>query len=730
MNAFLTSESLPQMDMTSVNTAAFLGGLGFYVLAKASVNQIIDGRKNQAISARLIFYTGGIITHFLFIGFPAQTLEEILRGSCIDMHYNEGNVLNTYWLSFFTAALYVGETIDGALMTPDLWIHHIVTVSMTAIALQTTSASLFLQLAVLVCDISHWPVFMYQLSESVQRQNTNNNDGLRLSLSSSSNSFYLAVVIWYTTFRLLLLPAMLVVLWSYAVHHSDEIKWRASDVCMLGLPVLVLSFSILKGDALWSRILLGTTKKMTRESDVTAVPGESRCSFSDSYSEHEEEYEKVSMHNSDIPFPSRVGPVKISMEKGFVNFEEMVKEARLTIRQTIAKHFLIGLVRVYRFCAKPFFMKKVRRARERWEAKYRSNKIRLPPMPSKSYTHFSEEDREEFERTGVLGPFRTASEEEAKALGIHIASNFDNKVYDGDSYIMGKDLYEAMKKDNSWNLTRAGIYIGLVDKKVRDFIRKPAIADRAAGILGPDVMCWKTQLFEKGPGEDGTFWHQNSDFQEFSKTSRLQPTVPTDSSILQVTCWTAPTDVCIETAALRILPGSFVDGRLEELYKFFQKNLLLSLSLLSDEMVDKMATVAVSATGVFGVSRAIFEAASDVLGENFDFEDYYCKDLVMKAGESVIFTSLNVHGSYPNSTAEMSRLALVARLTANTVKVGSKQSYSVGGKVWEPVADGHGVAVQWRSDTGLTNHQGGRRKPTAVPHQESAKEVQTVSKIS
>ena len=43
----------------------------------------------------------------------------------------------------------------------------------------------------------------------------------------------------------------------------------------------------------------------------------------------------------------------------------------------------------------------------------------------------------------------------------------------------------------------------LENPRLWEYMNHPAIVERAAQLLGPDLLCWRTQLFYKGPGSPG-----------------------------------------------------------------------------------------------------------------------------------------------------------------------------------------------------------------------------------
>ena len=43
-------------------------------------------------------------------------------------------------------------------------------------------------------------------------------------------------------------------------------------------------------------------------------------------------------------------------------------------------------------------------------------------------------------------------------------------------------------------------------------ITRPEIVGRVMSVLGPDVLCWRSEWFAKYPGDEGTDWHQTDNF--------------------------------------------------------------------------------------------------------------------------------------------------------------------------------------------------------------------------
>ena len=78
---------------------------------------------------------------------------------------------------------------------------------------------------------------------------------------------------------------------------------------------------------------------------------------------------------------------------------------------------------------------------------------------------------------------------------------------------------------------------------VYDLASHPAIIDRIAGLLGPNLVVWTTNFWLKEPGGAEIPWHQDINFWP------IEPPV-------NISAWIAIDAVTVENACLRIIPGS------------------------------------------------------------------------------------------------------------------------------------------------------------------------------
>ncbi len=279
--------------------------------------------------------------------------------------------------------------------------------------------------------------------------------------------------------------------------------------------------------------------------------------------------------------------------------------------------------------------------------------------------YLSREEVQHFERTGILGPFDVMGKEEAEAVAIRATelhdSNFDGKISIGDQ------IAPVMRKYDLWSINYGGMFQALRCPELASVLSHPAITHRLASLLGDDVILWRSQFFEKKPRSEGTFWHQTGTFRENSKVQKLVPLNGTDPSLVQLTAWVALTESTIPNGCLRFIPGSFEDGRFEKMaYELFDNCFGALRGLSFEELLNGIWSLKFT-TGNFTKAQFLFDVIVKQIPDLF--ENAVIEDVEMKPGQCIIFTSMNMHASYPNVTTDMTRLALAGRYTTNDVKV-------------------------------------------------------------
>ena len=364
------------------------------------------------------------------------------------------------------------------------------------------------------------------------------------------------------------------------------------------------------------------------------------------------------------------------MLNGFEPLENFTRSLKLTFAQKMKVQMLLAAVAIYRVFILPFKKKQTRMLKEGLE-KCTDMKIQVPrydlPKDDPGNHYLSEDEIRDFERTGFIKPFRVLSEEDAHARRKFIKDAYA-RGFDGYMYIDG-ELRDTLEKHDEMHIGYAGLHQALRYPEMREVLQAPEIAHRMASVLGPEVLIWRSQFFEKEAGSQGTFWHQSGAFREVAKQEKLVPTQSVSHGILQLTAWVALTDVTIKNGALRIMPGTFEDGRIEFLQAYVQDNMIDYLARLPRKSLPQLIKAALFSSGAFIRSQALFLTIPLLVPDIF--EDREVVDIEVKAGEAVIFTSMNMHGSYNNVTGDQNRFSMVGRYTANHVKVfpGTEHSY-------------------------------------------------------
>jgi non-heme Fe2+,alpha-ketoglutarate-dependent halogenase len=279
--------------------------------------------------------------------------------------------------------------------------------------------------------------------------------------------------------------------------------------------------------------------------------------------------------------------------------------------------------------------------------------------------YLSEAEGEAFRARGLLGPFRVLSTEQAHALAAYVRAQHA-RDWDGRLTFRGP-VEDALREAGLWSLNYSGAYQALYHRPLWDALAHEAIAQRMASLLGDDVICWRSQIFEKRPGAEGTFWHQAGTFRESSARPKLEPPPGRDYAAVQFTAWIALTDSTIRNGTLRFMPASFYDSRPEDFFFHAMEHLPTYLSRLPDEEVAKFLHVLWFSSGNFYRARALLELAITMIDDLFEGREV--ADVEVAAGECVIFSSMNMHASYPNLTRDETRLALAGRYTRSDVRV-------------------------------------------------------------
>ncbi|HEX9991840.1 MAG TPA: chlorinating enzyme [Acidimicrobiales bacterium] len=185
----------------------------------------------------------------------------------------------------------------------------------------------------------------------------------------------------------------------------------------------------------------------------------------------------------------------------------------------------------------------------------------------------------------------------------------------------------------------------------------PTIARYLQGILGPDVLLWRTEFFPKFPGSEGTEWHQVRDYSYANGNPQLLPTETEWNAFIDITVWTTFTPATLETGCMRFMRGSHK-------HWYFDERKATARGRTGEYDVNEVDTQ------FFGYEFSDFKIDPSWVPPDEDVVN-----LVMEPGEAVIFTANCVHGSLPNRTERQTRFAIAGRYVPTHVRVYPEQDW-------------------------------------------------------
>lgn len=228
----------------------------------------------------------------------------------------------------------------------------------------------------------------------------------------------------------------------------------------------------------------------------------------------------------------------------------------------------------------------------------------------------SHEQLKQFYTQGYIGPFDAFSREQMQNFrhDLLAVENTKSQTY---NFVTPRDRHFEMPR--LWH-----------------YMKSPAITERVAQILGPDLLSWRSQIFYKPPKSPTIQWHQAS---TFMVEDYQDPAIfPADrSEIFQLTVWVAVDDTTHENGCLRFAPGTH----------------------------DRIRPIK------FGGDEGFYQADFSL---DFDPEQHETVEVPVKAGQFIIFTERCIHGSGPNTT-DRHRLAFNLRVIPTNVAVYPNKKY-------------------------------------------------------
>ncbi|MDX3063306.1 MULTISPECIES: chlorinating enzyme [Streptomyces] len=240
-----------------------------------------------------------------------------------------------------------------------------------------------------------------------------------------------------------------------------------------------------------------------------------------------------------------------------------------------------------------------------------------------------EAERRQFDEKGFMGPFKLWEPD------VMTAWWKEQRAYLLDPANKSRAVF-----DNPVNYDRHLDVPGL-----GSLISEPAIVERMQSVIGPDVLCWRTEFFPKNPGESGTGWHQVETYAiGEAEKGMLEPGERTEGVPMELTAWVAFTEATKENGCLKMIPGS------HRSWKY-----------------DETAPISWNGTGkdntFFGYDYGELRIDKDW---NPDEEEVVHHE--MAPGEVVLFTARCIHGSNPNNSRRQ-RMGFSVRVVPPTVRV-------------------------------------------------------------
>ncbi|MCY4466933.1 MAG: phytanoyl-CoA dioxygenase family protein [Chloroflexi bacterium] len=232
-----------------------------------------------------------------------------------------------------------------------------------------------------------------------------------------------------------------------------------------------------------------------------------------------------------------------------------------------------------------------------------------------------------FVANGYLGPYAAMPPQEMASIRREI-----------EDQVLTTDGPNPRSRMQSRHMDQAVIY---------DLATHPAIIDRIAGLLGPDLIVWATNLWLKEPGGAQIPWHQDINFWP------LEPPV-------NASAWIAIDEVTVENACVQIIPGS---------HRQSLPHTRAEAGMAFGEMADPKT----------------FEAGAAV-------------NMELKPGEFFLFSERLLHGSSRNASQQR-RLGISVRVTLPMVHIFQDAS---------PLHAGHSAIIARGADVMGFNRYAGR----------------------
>ncbi|MEU6500258.1 chlorinating enzyme [Streptomyces californicus] len=257
----------------------------------------------------------------------------------------------------------------------------------------------------------------------------------------------------------------------------------------------------------------------------------------------------------------------------------------------------------------------------------------------------SAEELAAFEEQGFIGPIKVYEPEEMEKRWNQIR----RAIPDRSRAIYPEDALGAVT-----NLSNYDRHLDI--DLLSEHIMQQAIVERVSSILGPDLLCWRTEFFPKYQGDEGTDWHQASTFAHSSGRPQIRWPAQNNAPAFggTITAWTAFTHSTRENGCLQLMPGT---------HRVMNYDESLGMSYNPDTINKREKD---------NVRRGFFGYDYRELQKDPDWRPDESKafSLVMQPGECVIFWSTLMHGSLPHTGSKKDyRMGFATRYVPTQVEV-------------------------------------------------------------
>jgi non-haem Fe2+, alpha-ketoglutarate-dependent halogenase len=256
---------------------------------------------------------------------------------------------------------------------------------------------------------------------------------------------------------------------------------------------------------------------------------------------------------------------------------------------------------------------------------------------------FSPSELADFHRRGYYGPFDVCDADEMRSAWRRERLQLMDR-----SHAVYQEEVARAGNTNISNYDRH-----LDSSLLADHICRPEIVDRVSSVLGPNVLCWRTEFFPKYPGDEGTDWHQADTFANAS--GKPQILWPEDEDFGgTITVWTAFTEAGVDTGCLQFIPGTHRTMFYDETKKMHY----------DPDRINQAEKEGIR-RGFFGYDYRELQIDPD-----WKPDESKAVPMVMRPGQAIMFWSTLMHASYPHSgKTDQMRLGFAARYVPTSVRI-------------------------------------------------------------